>query len=88
MWLATRWPAVDALHGGGGHAHVELATDEGVRDGVVVLLDLDVVVDVDSRFLPLGKHVALCGKGAKRGTVELLEQLTAASPGACGTGGC
>ena len=51
--------AVQALHGGGGQAHVELATDEGVRDGVVVVLDLDVVVDVDPRLLPLGKHVLL-----------------------------
>ena len=36
----------------------------------------DVVVDVDPRFLPLGEHVTLGGKGPKRGTVELLEQLT------------
>ena len=59
-----------------GEAHVDFAPDQGVRDGVVVALDLDVVVDVDPRLLPLGEHVALGGKGAKGGTVELLEQCT------------
>ena len=34
--------AVDALHGVGGDARVELAPDQGVGDGVVVALDLDV----------------------------------------------
>ena len=58
--------AVEAFHGGGGQAHVELAPDEGVGDGVVVALDLDVVVDVDSGLLPFGEHVALGGKGSKR----------------------
>ena len=66
--------AVQALHGVGGEAHVELAPGEGVRDGVVVPADLDVVVDVDPDLLPLGEHVALGGQRAKRGAVELLEQ--------------
>ena len=66
--------AVDALHGGGGEPHVELASDQGVGDGVVVALHLDVVVDVDPRLLPLGEHVGRGGKGAKRRALDLLEQ--------------
>ena len=66
--------AVQELHGGGGEAHVELAPHQGVRDRVVVPVDLDVVVDVDPDLLPLGEHVALGGQRAKGGTVELLEQ--------------
>ena len=66
--------AVQALHGGGGQAHVELAPGQSVRDGVVVPVDLDVVVDVDPDLLPLGEHVALGGQRAKRRTVELLKQ--------------
>ena len=66
--------AVDALHGVGGDARVELAPDQGVGDGVVVALDLDVVVDVDPDLLPLGEHVALGGQRAKRRAVDLLEQ--------------
>ena len=67
-------PAVQALHGVGGQACVELAPDQGVGDGVVMAVDLDVVVDVDPDLLPLGEHVALGGQRAKRGAVELLEQ--------------
>ena len=66
--------AVQALHDVGGDARVELAPDQGVGNGVVVALDLDVVVDVDPNLLPLGEHVALGGQRAKRGAVELLEQ--------------
>ena len=66
--------AVQALHGVGGETHVDFAPHQGVRDGVVVAFDLDVVVDVDPCLLPLGEHVALGGKGAKGGTVELFEQ--------------
>ena len=68
--------AVQALHSGGGHTHVELTSDQGVRDRVVVPVHFDVVVDVDPRLLPLGEHVTLGGKGSQRWTVELLEQLT------------
>ena len=39
-------------------AHVELAPGQRVRDGVVVPVDLDVVVDVHPDLLPLGEHVA------------------------------
>ena len=68
--------AVQTLHGGDGEAHVDLAPDQGVRDGVVVAVDLDVVVDVHTRLLPLGEHVALSGKRAKCRALGLLEQLT------------
>ena len=68
--------AVQALHGGGGQAHVELAAHQGVGDGVVVPVDLDVVVDVDPDLLPLGEHVTLGRQRAEGGAVELLEQRT------------
>ena len=75
--------AVDALHGGGGEPHVELASDQGVGDGAGVALPLDVAVDVDPRLLPLGEPVGRGGKGAKRRALGLLEQR-APSCGACG----
>ena len=38
--------AVEELDGALGVSGVELASDEGVRDGVVVAFELDVIVDV------------------------------------------
>ena len=66
-------PAVQALHGGGGETNIELSAHQGVGDGVVVPVDLDVVVDVDPDLLPLGEHVALGGQRAKCRTLKLLE---------------
>ena len=66
---ACGWPRAGrgrGIHGGGGQAYVELAPDQGVRHGVVVALDLDVVVDVDPRLLPLGEHIVIGRKGSKR----------------------
>ena len=40
-----------------GDAHVYLLMDQGVRHRAEELVDLDVVVDVDSRELPDGKLV-------------------------------
>src|SRR5439155_2114970 len=42
----------------GGHAHVDLLLHQAMRDTVVVAVDVDVVVDVDDRRLPLGVLVA------------------------------
>ena len=76
--------AVEALDGTGGQPDVELATDQRVRDGVVVAVDLDVVVDVDADGLPLGEDVGGVGQGPQRRPVELLELGAPRAPGACG----
>lgn len=72
----ARGAHVEALHGGRGQAYVELASNQGVGDAVVVAVDFAVVVDVDSGLFPLGEHVALGRKGTQRRAVGLLEQRT------------
>ena len=51
--------AVEELDGALGVSGVELAPDEGVRDGVVVAFELDVIVDVHADLFPLGEDVGL-----------------------------
>jgi len=46
----------DGAHAG---AHVDGLVDEGVRDGVVMAVEFDVIVDVDPRGLPLAVHEGL-----------------------------
>ena len=75
----------EALDRGGGKAHLELVAHQAMRDAVIVAVDLDVIVDVHDRALPLGELVACRrkrrhggainrGKGARPRAFELLER--------------
>src|SRR6266508_2908475 len=78
-WAATRWPPVEELDGGGGQAGVDVLVQEGVGDGVVMAVDLDVVVDVDAGVdRPLAVDEGLGGERAQRRLVDALEELAAA----------
>jgi hypothetical protein len=66
--------AVKQLHRLGRQAHIELLLHQLVRDGVVMPLDLDVVVDMHPCPLPFRVGVALARQGVHRRAVELLEE--------------
>src|SRR5690606_3319686 len=48
--------AVEDLHGMSGEPRLDLRFDELIRDGVVVAVELDVIVDVHARLLPDAEH--------------------------------
>ena len=58
--------AMEELDGRGADPRVHDFVDEGVGDGVVVAMDLDVVVDVDAGHFPLAVDEGL-GQDALRG---------------------
>lgn len=72
---------VEDLDGAHARAHVDDLVHERVRDGVVVPVQLDVVVDVDAGRLPLPVDERLGGARAEDGPVHALEELAAAGAG-------
>ena len=64
---------VEELDGVGGVPGEELASGQGVGDGGVVAVELDVGIDVHTDLLPLGEDVGLGGERAQRRTVDGLE---------------
>ena len=70
---------MEDLDGARGEASVDMLVDERIRDGVVVPVQLDVVVDVDPRVdLPLAVDERLGRPRPERGLVEAREELPAA----------
>jgi len=65
------------LDGAFGGADVDLFVDQGVRDAVVMMLELDVVVDVDAGFLPDREFVGLLREGLEGRPIQRLEELAA-----------
>jgi hypothetical protein len=64
----------EALHRLGAHPHVQLLAHQLIRHAVVVAFDLDVVVDVHPRLLPLGVGETLGWQRSKSRLLEALEQ--------------
>ena len=54
--------AVKALDAVFGDSHIELLFDQLVGNAVIVALDFNVVIDVDSGLFPFGKLVAPGGQ--------------------------
>ena len=78
-WAATRWPRVEDLDASSRVSRTSTRfVHERVRHRVVVVVDLDVVVDVDARVLPLGVREGLGRQRPERRPVEALEELAAA----------
>jgi hypothetical protein len=78
-------PAMEGLDGRGGDASVNDLVDERKRHGVVVTVELDVVIDVDARALPLAVDEGL-GRQRPEGephapAVEVLAELTVGQTG-------
>jgi hypothetical protein len=71
-------PLVEALDGRGGEPSVHDLVHKRKRDGVVMPVELDVVVDVDARRLPLPVDEGLDGQRTEGGTIQSLEERTPA----------
>ena len=68
--------AMEDLDGGRGAARVDEFVQERMRDGVVVPVDVDVVVDVDPRLdRPVADDEGLGREGMERGLIKLGEEL-------------
>ena len=69
--------AMEDLDRRGAEARVDDLVEQGVGDGVIVALDLDVVVDVDAGDFPLAVDEGLGRQRAERGLIEAFEELAA-----------
>lgn len=65
------------LHGAGGEAHINLLFYKLIGNAVVVSLDIDVVIDIDSGLFPFGILVRCAGQRLEGGPVDCLEELPA-----------
>ena len=61
-------------------ADFDLALHQRMRDAVVMPINFDVIIDIDSGTLPLGVFIRLCGQWGQRRAIERLE-LGAAGAG-------
>ena len=60
--------------------NVELLMDERIWDGVAMVRDVDVVIDVHARLAPLGVDEALGRQRPQSGPIETLEEILARQP--------
>lgn len=70
--------AMERFDGGGADADLDDLVGQRVRDGVIVVLDLDVVVDVHPRLRPRPVDERLGRQRAERRLLEAREELLAA----------
>ena len=70
--------AMEDLDRAPGEADPDRASDQAVRDRVEGALDIDMVVGVDLRGLPLGVFEGRLGQGRQRGALDGLEHLAPA----------
>ncbi len=71
--------AMEELDGGGGPAGIDELVDEGVGDGVVVPVQLDVIVDVDAGpELPVARDEGLGRPRAERRAIQAFEEFAPA----------
>jgi hypothetical protein len=61
-------------------AKLDLGADEGVRNRVEKVVDLDVIIEIDACARPLRELPLLGGQGAEHVALDLLEQLAPAQP--------
>ena len=55
-------------------ADLDGGVNQRVRDGVIVPVDLDVIIDVDARVTPVGVDVAIARERLQRRPIEPLEE--------------
>ena len=48
---------METLHTVGGEPHIDPLADQGIGDGIIMLIDFDMVVDVHGGFLPFGVFI-------------------------------
>jgi hypothetical protein len=74
--------AVKDLDGQGGVTSLDLPVNQGIGRAVVMTIDLDVIVDVDAGFFPLGEVIGFGGQRMQGRAVELEKPCGAdAGPG-------
>src|SRR5271170_4702967 len=61
-----------------GDAKLDLGANQGVRNRVEEVMDLDVIIEVDSRAPPFRELPILCRQAVERGALDLLEQFAPA----------
>src|SRR6478609_9273686 len=71
-------PFVEDLHGLVSDADIDEFTDQAVRGGIPMAVDLDVVVGRDAATLPACKDIGLVRQRSQLGTIDLGEQSGAA----------
>jgi hypothetical protein len=64
----------EEFDGGGAQPDLDALVHQLMGEGVVVVVDDDVVIDVDGGVAPFGDFIAARGQRAQRGTIELLEE--------------
>lgn len=40
-----------------GQAHIDSLADQRIRDGIIMMIDFDMVIDVDGGFFPFGVFI-------------------------------
>jgi hypothetical protein len=66
---------VEDLDGLVSDADIDEFTDQAVRGGIPMAIDLDMVVGRDAATLPARKDVGLVGQRSQLGTIDLGEQF-------------
>src|ERR1700682_5475632 len=66
---------VEDLDGLVGNADIDEFTDQAVRGGIPMPIDLDMIVGRDAAALPARKDVGLVGQDSQLGTIDLSEQF-------------
>ena len=61
-----------------GDPHFDFRANEGVRNRVEEVMDLDVIIEADSRAPPFRELPILCRQAVERGALDLLEQFAPA----------
>src|SRR5271154_6682741 len=68
-------PLVEDLDGLVGDADIDEFTDQAVRGGIPMPIDLDMIVGCDAAALPTRKDVGLVGQFSQPGAIDLGEQF-------------
>jgi len=68
---------LEGLQRAGGKSDIEFFPNEPIRNAVVMFFHLDVVVDVDRGYFPLGIFVGSFGQRFGLGAIEQLEEFLA-----------
>jgi hypothetical protein len=55
-------PCMDTFHTMGGEPDIAALANQGIRDGRIMVLDFDMVLDVHRRLLPLGLFIRRGGE--------------------------
>ena len=71
--------AMEDFHGGHRRPNFHQLPGQCLGHTVVVAVELDVIVDIDARRIPLVKFVPFRGQGSQGGPIDLGEQTGSAS---------